>query len=112
MEEVQQELKDAISKCESLQRKISDQKSELSKALQSAQEARTEAQNACREIQEVKQIATGKAFNMQSKFVRKKYILLTRIWSSSRAFVDLPRSVAGAAEFFRAKEGSATEKLF
>jgi len=36
MEEVQQELKDAIRKCESLEHKILDQKSELAKALQSA----------------------------------------------------------------------------
>ena len=62
--EVQQELKDAISKCESLEHQVLDQKSELSKALQSAQEARTEAQNACREIQEAKKIEAGKAFNM------------------------------------------------
>ena len=34
--EVQQELKDAIRKCESLERKILDQKSELAKALQNA----------------------------------------------------------------------------
>ena len=64
VEEVQEELKDAISKCESLERKILDQKSELAKALQSAHEARTEAQNACREIKEAKQTAAGKAFNM------------------------------------------------
>ena len=44
VEEVQQELKDAIRKCESLERKILDQNSELAKALQSAQEARVEAQ--------------------------------------------------------------------
>ena len=50
VEEVQQELKDAISKCESLERKIADQNSELAMALQSAQEARAEAQNVCREI--------------------------------------------------------------
>ena len=97
VEEVQQELKDAIRKCESLEREFSGQKYELAKALQSAQEARTEAQNACREIQEARQIATGKAFNMQSKFMRRKYILLTRIWSSPGVFVDLPRSVVDAA---------------
>ena len=45
VEEVQQELKDAISKCESLECKISDQNSELAKALQSAQEAWAEAQS-------------------------------------------------------------------
>lgn len=112
VEEVHQELKDAITKCESIEHKISDQNSELAKALQSAQEARAEAQSTCREIQEAKWIATGKAFNMQSKFVRRKYILLTRTWSSPGAFADLPRSVADAAEFLRAEEGSSTEKLF
>ena len=54
----------------------------------------------------------GKAFSMQSKYVKKKYFLLTRIRNSPGAFVDLPRSVSDAAEFFRAKEGSSTEKLF
>ena len=39
VEEVQQELKDAISKCESLERNIADRDSELAKALQSSQEA-------------------------------------------------------------------------
>ena len=99
--EVQQELKDAIKKCESLERKIVDQESELSKARQSTQEARVEAQGALQELQEAKQIAAGKAFIMQRKFVKKRYLLLTRIWSSPGAFADLPRSVADATEFFR-----------
>ena len=64
VEEVQQELKDAISKCESLERKVSDRDSELATALQSVKEARVEAQGSCREIREAKQIAAGKAFNM------------------------------------------------
>ena len=76
------ELKDAIKKCESLERKIADQESELAKARQSAQEARVEAQGALQEIQEAKKIAAGKAFSMQSKYVKKKYFLLTRIRSS------------------------------
>ena len=42
VEEVQQELKDAIGKCESLERKSSEQNSELAKTIQSAQEARAE----------------------------------------------------------------------
>ena len=49
---------------------------------------------------------------MQSKYVRKRYLLLNWIWSSPRAFVDLSRSVSDAAEFFQAEEGSSTEKLF
>ena len=112
LDEVQQELKDAISKCVSLERKVSDQDSELAKALQSTKEARVEAQGACQEIREAKQIAEGKAFNMQSKFVRRKYTLLTRIWSSPGAFADLPQSIADAADFFQAEEGSSIEKLF
>ena len=54
----------------------------------------------------------GKAFIMQKKYVKKRYLLPTPIWSSPGAFADLPRSVADAAEFFRAEEGSTTEKLF
>nr|XP_040256335.1 tropomyosin-like [Aegilops tauschii subsp. strangulata] len=41
--EVQQDLKDAINKCESLERKIADQESKLDIARQSVQEARVEA---------------------------------------------------------------------
>ena len=49
---------------------------------------------------------------MQSKYVKKKYFLLTRIRSSPRAFADLSRSVSNAAEFFCAEESNSTEKLF
>ena len=110
--EFQQELEDAVKKCESLKRKITDQESELAKARQSAQEAQVEAQGALQEIQEARKITAGKAFIMQSKYVGKRYLLLTRIWSSPGAFADLPHSVADAVEFFRAEEGSSTEKLF
>ena len=63
----------------SLERNIADQETELAKARQSAQEARVEAQGALQEIQEAKKIAVGKAFIMQSKYVKKRYLLLTRI---------------------------------
>ena len=62
--EVQQELQDAVKKCKSLERKITDQESVLAKARQSAQEARVEAQSALQEIQEARKIAAGKAFIM------------------------------------------------
>src|SRR3989337_2758351 len=110
--EVQQELQDAVKKCESLERKITDQESKLAKAHQSTQEAWVEARGALQEIQEARKITAGKAFIMQSKFVKKRYLLLTRIWSSPGAFADLPCSIADAADFFRAEEGSSTEKLF
>ena len=88
------------------------QEIELAKARQSVETARNEVQGALQEIQEARKIAAGKAFSMQSKYVKRKYLLLTRIWSSPGAFTDLPRGVADAAEFFRAEEGSSTEKLF
>ena len=74
--------------------------------------ARDEAQGALQEIQEARKIAAGKAFSMQSKYVKRKYLLLTRIRSSPGAFADLLRSVSDAVECFRAKEGSPMEKLF
>ena len=49
---------------------------------------------------------------MQSKHVEESFILLTRIQSSPGAFADLPRNISDAAEFYRAEEGSSTEKLF
>ena len=88
-----------------------DQETKLAKACQSAQDTWVEAQGALQEIQEAKKIAAGKAFIMQRKYVKKRYLLLTRIWSSPGAFADLPHSVADAAEFFRAEEGISTEKL-
>ena len=80
-------------------------------ACQNAHDTRVEAQGTLQEIQEVREIAAGKAFIMQSKYVKKRFLLLTRILSSPRALADLPRSVSDAAEFFRAEEGSSTEKL-
>ena len=60
--EVEQELKDAISKCEALEEKTSAQSSELAKALQEAKEARVESRSAREEIRQAKQIVAGKAF--------------------------------------------------
>ena len=62
--EVQQELQDAVKKCESLEHNIADQESELAKARQSAHHAWVEAQGTLQEIQEATKIAAGKAFIM------------------------------------------------
>ena len=106
------EVQDAVKKYESLERDSKTQGSELAKALENAQNAKAEAQKALQDIQAVKKIAVGKAFIMQSKHVKETFLLLTRIRSSPGAFTDLPRSVLDAAEFYRAGEGSSTEKLF
>ena len=80
--EIQQELQDTVKKYESLERHASVQENELAKARRNAEMAQIEAQGALQEIQAAMKIAAGKAFNMQSKYVRRKYTLLTRIWSS------------------------------
>ncbi len=95
-----------------MERDSKTQESKLAKALQSVQDAKAESQKTLQELAGVKKIATGKAFIMQSKHVKETFLLLTRVRSSAGAFADLPRSVSDAAEFYRAEEGSSTEKLF
>ena len=68
-----------MRKCEILEHDASAKETELSKARQSTKTARNEAQGALREIQEARTIAAGKAFSMQSKYVNRKYLLLTWI---------------------------------
>ena len=95
-----------------MERDSKTRESELAKALESTHHAKAEAQKALQEIEAVKKIAAGKAFIMQSKHVKENFLLLTRVRSSPGAFADLPRSVSGAAEFYRAEEGSSMEKVF
>ena len=94
---VEQELKDAIGKCEALEEKTTTQVAEHAKALQKAKEARTESRGAREEIRRAEQIAAGKPFLLQSIFAGKVHAFLTRLWSSPDAFVDLSRNVADAA---------------
>ena len=110
--EVRQELHALVKKHESLELDSKTRESELASALESAKSAKAEAQKALQEIEAMKKIAAGKAFFMQSKHVKVNYLLLTRVRSSPGAFADLPRSVSDAAAFYRAEEGSSTEKVF
>ena len=110
--EVQQDLHALVKKHESLELDSKTRESELASALESAKSAKAEAQKALQEIEAMKKIAAGKAFFMQSKHLKVSYLLLTRIWSSPGAFADLPRSVSDASAFYRAEEGSSTEKVF
>ena len=95
-----------------MERESKTQESEIAKAREIALDAKAEAQKALQEIEAAKKIAAGKAFIMQSKHVKETFLLLTRIWSSPGAFVDLPCSVSDAAAFYQAEEGSSTEKYF
>ena len=71
VKEVQQELQDAVNKCETLENDASAQGVELTKARQSEETARNEAQAALQEIQEAKKVTAGKAFKMQSNYAEK-----------------------------------------
>ena len=110
--EVQQELQALMKKHESLELESKTQASELAAALETAKSAKAEAQKALQELEEMRKIAAGKAFFMQSRNIKVNYLLLTRIRSSPGALADLPRSVSDAAAFYRAEEGSSTEKVF
>ena len=110
--EVWQGLQALVEKYESLERDSKTRESELASALESAKAAKAEAQKALQEVEAMKKIAVGKAFLMQSRHVEVNYFLLTRIRSSPGAFVDLSCSVSDAAAFYRAEEGSSTEKVF
>ena len=112
MAEVRLELQALVEKHESLEHDSKTRESELALALESAKTAKAEAQKALQEIEAMKKIAAGKAFFMQSKNINVNYLLLTRIRSSPGEFADLPRSVSDAAAFYRAEEGSSTEKVF
>ena len=110
--EVQQELQDLGKRFESLEHDLKMKESELAKALVSMKDTKAEAEKAQQESQAAKKIAAGKTFFMESKHVEETFLLLTQIRSSPGAFADLPRSISDAAEFYRAEEGSSTEKLF
>lgn len=111
MEEVQKEIQALVKKHESLELDSKTQASELAEALESAKSAKAEAQKALQEIEAMKKIAAGKAFIMQTKHMKVNYLLLTRVRSSPGAFAHLPRSASDAA-YYRAEEGSSTEKVF
>ena len=109
---VRQELQALMEKHASLELHSKTRASELAVAIENAKSAKAESQKTLQELDAVKKIAAGKAFFMQSKHINVSYLLLTRIRSSPRAFADLPRSVSDAAAFYRAEEGSSTEKMF
>ena len=112
VEEVQKELQALVKKHKSLELDLKTQASELAAALKSVKSANAEAQKALQEIGDMKKIEAGKAFIMQSKHVKVNYLLLTRVRSSPGAFADLPRSASDATAYYRAEEGSSTEKVF
>ena len=60
--EAEQELQEAVKKCETLEQSLTEKESELTKAHQATSDARGETQSALQGIQEARKIAAGKAF--------------------------------------------------
>ena len=110
--EVQQEIQALVKKHEALELDSKTRESELAASLESTKHAKAEAQKVLQEIEAMRKIAAGKAFNMQSKHVKVNYLLLTRVRSSLGAFANLPYNVSDATKYYQAEEGSSTEKLF
>ena len=68
--EAGRELQEAVQKCETLEQSLAGRESELSQARQAANDARGEAQGSLKEIQEARKIAAGKAFSIQSGYLK------------------------------------------
>ena len=54
----------------------------------------------------------GKPFLLQAKFGDPNYAQLDQVRSSPDEFLDLPKSSSDAVQYYQAREGYATEKLF
>ena len=106
------ELKDANAQCKSLEKDNKAKMADLDNALREAREARSESRAAREDIWQAREIAAGKPFLLQNKFGDPMYSPLNEMWSSPDAFLDLPKSDSDAAQFAKAQEGYATEKLF
>ena len=68
--EAEQELQEAVNKCETLEQSLTEKESKLSQARQATSDARGEAQGALKEIQEARKIAAGKDFSIQSRYLK------------------------------------------
>mgnify|MGYP005790597907 FL=1 len=86
----EQELQEAVKKCETLEQSLTEKESELTKAHQATSDARGETQSALQGIQEARKIAAGKAFFHVKQVFEEKIMFL--ILSS-----DFSRGICGAA---------------
>ena len=60
----EQELQEAVSKCEALEQSLTEKESELTKARQATSDSRGETQSTLQGIQEARKITAGNAFPM------------------------------------------------
>ena len=60
----EQELQEAVKKCEILEQSLTEKESELTRDHQATRDARGETQSTLQEIREARKIAAGKAFSL------------------------------------------------
>ena len=106
------QLESATGRCEFLEKQSESLTDDLEKALQEAREARSESRAAREEVRQAREIAAGKPFLLQTKFGDPNYAQLNQVWSSPDEFLDLPKSSSDVAQYYQARDGYATEKLF
>src|SRR3954464_979387 len=80
--EVQQKLQALMEKHEGLELDVKTQATELASAVEATKSAKAEALGAHQELEDMRKTAAGKTFSMQSRNIKVKYLLLTRIRSS------------------------------
>ena len=68
----EQELQEAVTKCETLEQSLTEKESELTKAHQAARDARRETQGACRRSKRRGRSQRVRLFSMQIKYLRRK----------------------------------------
>nr|XP_040258366.1 uncharacterized abhydrolase domain-containing protein DDB_G0269086-like [Aegilops tauschii subsp. strangulata] len=115
--EVEQELKEAILKCEGLEQKASAKSSKLAKALQDAKAARVESRSAREEIHQAKQIAAGSASSASdSQNISEQHEDLSEGSSPAKSFDEgsriTPTNLPKAAKTTRKTKGSGTDEDF
>src|SRR3954469_23532875 len=74
--EGQQKLQALTEKKEGLERDAKAQATELASAVEASKNAKAEAQKALQELEEMRKIAAGKTFSMQSRNIKVKYCYL------------------------------------
>ncbi|KAI5012127.1 hypothetical protein ZWY2020_024261 [Hordeum vulgare] len=110
--EVQQELKEASSKCEALEQKAKYQVTGQMKLSAELLSVRVERRFYEEEVRQAKLMANGKPYLVQCAFGGNRCAFLTRIWRSTDAFTNLPQSAADATKYFATHDGDTEQWLF
>jgi hypothetical protein len=112
VEEVQQELKDAGTKCEALEQKGKEQDAELAALKSELQKERVDRRSFEEEVRQVKAVIDGKPYSLRCTFGGSKFALLTQVWRSLGVRADLQKSVADANKLYASRAEDDEARLF